>query len=144
MAWVNVIQHNQISNIKGFVFTGWQRFDHFTTLCELFPNAIISLLMSLFALNGQTFNNQIQQKASDLIENKSLIPIEMNNITDIDSIDDNIYPGVALFKLCLQWMFLLKEFNEFKSNQRFNSFDFNFKFYIQCFISVWRELLLHI
>jgi len=67
MAWIQVIDKYKIPNIQGVALTGWQRFDHLTTLCELLPNSIISLLMCLFTLNERTFNEMVHKKLSDFI-----------------------------------------------------------------------------
>ena len=119
LAWTQVIQSNQLS-VEGVALTGWQRFDHFTTLCELFPNGLLSLIICLFSLNEKNFNQQIHRNISNFIGNKQLIPIEFNSITDIELIDSDLYPGQTLFKLCIEWMFLVNEFNQLKANQRFD------------------------
>lgn len=36
--------------VRGLVLTGWQRYDHFSTLCELLPAALPSLVFSIAAL----------------------------------------------------------------------------------------------
>jgi hexosaminidase len=119
MAWIEVINKFKISNIEGIVLTGWQRFDHFTTLCELFPNSIISLLMCLFTLNEKTFDQRVHQKASDFLNNRGLLPIEVTNMSEIDSIDSELFPGALFFKLCLKWKLIVQEFHLLKSNPRF-------------------------
>jgi hexosaminidase len=119
MAWIEVINKFTISNIEGIALTGWQRFDHFTTLCELFPNSIISLLMCLFTLNEKTFDQRVHQKASDFLNNRELLPIEVTNMSEIDSIDSELFPGAVLFKLCLKWKLIVEEFHVLKNNPRF-------------------------
>jgi hexosaminidase len=121
LAWIQVIDKFRISNIEGIALTGWQRFDHFTTLCELFPNSITSLLMCLFTLNEKTFDQRVHQKASDFLNNRELLPIEVTNMSAIDSIDSELFPGAVLFKLCLKWKLIAEEFHVLKSNPRFVS-----------------------
>ncbi|XP_014233916.1 hexosaminidase D-like [Trichogramma pretiosum] len=57
---------NKIIEFKGIAFTGWSRYDHYATLCELFPTSIPSLALCLKTwLHG--YNEQTHvQVAKDL------------------------------------------------------------------------------
>lgn len=45
---------------RGIVLTGWQRYDHFAVLCELFPAGIPSLALSLLAVSKGFFNSSLK------------------------------------------------------------------------------------
>ncbi|KAK6622086.1 hypothetical protein RUM44_001893 [Polyplax serrata] len=52
ISWMEIIiTWNHKINFKGIVLTGWQRYDHFSVLCELLPVGIPSLATSLEFLN---------------------------------------------------------------------------------------------
>lgn len=52
-SWMDVISEYQNTiNFKGIFLTGWQRYDHFSVLCELFPVAIPSLVSCMFYLSS--------------------------------------------------------------------------------------------
>lgn len=38
--------------VKGIILTGWQRYNHFSALCELLPVGIPSLVLALHFLNN--------------------------------------------------------------------------------------------
>ncbi|KAF5274021.1 hypothetical protein FQA39_LY01136 [Lamprigera yunnana] len=52
-SWLSIVdQYQDRINFEGFLLTGWQRYDHFAVLCELFPVAIPTLGMCLRLLLG--------------------------------------------------------------------------------------------
>lgn len=50
-SWLRALEdHGQSWPLRGIALTGWQRYDHFATLCELFPASIPSLAANLVYL----------------------------------------------------------------------------------------------
>lgn len=50
LSWLRVMNEkvtNKIVEFKGVAITGWSRYDHFLTLCDLLPEAIPSLVFNL-------------------------------------------------------------------------------------------------
>jgi len=47
-----ISEYHERVNFKGIFLTGWQRYDHFSVLCEIFPVAVPSLVACLLYLNS--------------------------------------------------------------------------------------------
>jgi len=54
-------------NVKGFVLTGWSRYEHFSALCELLPASLPSLVACLQIIGNGTWNAEVIQRVSNLL-----------------------------------------------------------------------------
>ncbi|NXT95316.1 HEXDC Hexosaminidase, partial [Anhinga rufa] len=52
LQWLKVASNSPADVLEGIALTGWQRYDHFSVLCELLPVAIPSLAVCLQALKN--------------------------------------------------------------------------------------------
>lgn len=63
LRWLEVMsQQDRLfkTGLSGIILTGWQRYDHFAVLCELFPVSIPSLALSLTAVAHGFFNSSLR------------------------------------------------------------------------------------
>ena len=83
--------------ISGIVLTGWPRYDHYATLCELLPPAIPSLVLCLAILeNGQRTSEIEELVAQELgfTSARSLKPL----VSDVNGeFEKGCFPGAELF-----------------------------------------------
>ncbi|GIY74528.1 hexosaminidase D [Caerostris extrusa] len=83
ISWLNVLSKYQNEIVfKGFVLTGWQRYDHFAVLCELLPVAIPSLAINLLFLERQMVDNTLFQKARDVLMCDARLTLYTNYSTE--------------------------------------------------------------
>lgn len=55
--WLEIIvRQSKHINFQGVILTGWQRYDHFSVLCELLPSALPSLAINLMVLQSSDYN----------------------------------------------------------------------------------------
>ncbi|XP_063977503.1 hexosaminidase D-like [Diachasmimorpha longicaudata] len=55
--WLEIIDHySDRITFKGVILTGWQRYDHFSILCELLASALPSLAVNLAVLQAKNAN----------------------------------------------------------------------------------------
>lgn len=52
-SWMEIVnQYQERIKFEGIAITGWQRYDHFSVLCELLPVGLPSLAFNLHYLNS--------------------------------------------------------------------------------------------
>ena len=69
LGWEEMLaqSHNQSVLINGYILTGWQRYDHFASLCEFLPVAIPSLKCCLIALQRGKFEREEVEEAKKIL-----------------------------------------------------------------------------
>ena len=71
LGWEEMLSqtHNQSVLINGYILTGWQRYDHFASLCEFLPVAIPTLKCCLIALQRGKFEREEVEEAKKILGN---------------------------------------------------------------------------
>lgn len=122
LGWLSVMseQHDKFKSFRGIVVTGWQRYDHLGTLCELLPAGLPSLVLDLIALKDGHFDATKVFKEFDSIMKCKHSDYFSSESTDLDS-DPFLYdrashcdfPGVSVFKMTRQLSQAIKRVNEY-------------------------------
>ncbi|XP_069916185.1 hexosaminidase D isoform X4 [Oryctolagus cuniculus] len=76
--WLQVAGSAPTDALRGIVLTGWQRYDHFSVLCELLPVGIPSLAACLQLLLHGGFTEDVKTKVENLL---GLSSLEMTDST---------------------------------------------------------------
>nr|XP_054366601.1 hexosaminidase D isoform X4 [Mirounga angustirostris] len=91
--WLQVAASGPADMLQGIVLTGWQRYDHFSVLCELLPVGIPSLAVCLQSLLHGGFAEDVKAKVENFLGISNL------EITDFTSEGAGSFPGSDILAL---------------------------------------------
>ncbi|XP_073415800.1 hexosaminidase D isoform X1 [Dendrobates tinctorius] len=112
--WLEVVQKISHDILQGVAITGWQRYDHFSVLCELLPVGIPSLAVCLVTLKNGAYSEQVAASVQNVLGMSSL---DTENYTCEAS---GSFPGSDVLILITQILFFLKApTQEFLERNRF-------------------------
>jgi len=100
----------------GVAVTGWQRYDHFATLCELLPSGLPSLALDMLAVSKGYFNQSLREPL-DLAMSCPTSPRPMVNLERDSFLWERFspcsFPGSSIFRLMSRLENLEKEFDDY-------------------------------
>ncbi|KAM5216988.1 hexosaminidase D isoform 2-T2 [Hipposideros larvatus] len=96
MQWLQVAACGPADVLQGIVLTGWQRYDHFSVLCELLPVGIPSLAVCLQSLLQGGFAEDVKTRVENFLGIPSL------EITGFSSDGAASFPGSDILALVTQ------------------------------------------
>lgn len=112
--------------IRGIVLTGWSRFDHFSTLCEIFPAAIPSLAICLhtaakgyFDVDSKT-NSIIPSLTCPNAPNDRYLWLDMHLDPNLAAFNRCLFPGSSVFRLINRLSILTSEAHDFINAIKFS------------------------
>jgi len=113
-SWMEIIMEKnlaQIVNFKGIALTGWSRYDHFLTLCDLLPQAVPSIVFNLQTVKHGSLNQFQINTISDSLGCSYQIPWSLEEMRYFNHIQCN-FTGNELYKVVISLEALLPNIKE--------------------------------
>ncbi|KFM82152.1 Hexosaminidase D, partial [Stegodyphus mimosarum] len=107
VAWLTVMseQNSSFQGFRGIALTGWQRYDHFASLCELLPAALPSLVLNLLTVSHGRFDRKIFPQVQEILECSSRVHYHLDLEHDPymwRALGVCFFPGSSVFRLTLR------------------------------------------
>ncbi|KAG1655346.1 Hexosaminidase D [Nymphon striatum] len=119
-AWLQVMdeQKNTVKNFRGIVITGWQRYDHFGTLCETLPVGFPSLILNMLTVTKGYFDESIFHSMKILLQCTSTYNLWRRTDLDEDpylysKLQFCFYPGSQVYQLTKRVSQQVKAVNDY-------------------------------
>lgn len=102
-SWLEILRtiSQKFKTIQGIAFTGWQRYDHYAVLCELFPSGLPSLAMCLRFVNQETVTHADVEFVSKELNFPVPLPINPFICQDIPVCD---FPGSPVYQMTIEFV----------------------------------------
>lgn len=119
VAWLEVMrdQKTKFDSFRGITITGWQRYDHLATLCELLPAGLPSLILNLLTVSQGQHNEDTDKKLLEVLQ------CTMHSTKSIVDLENDPYlwrlgnpcsfPGSAVFRLTQYRHEVIKKVKEY-------------------------------
>eukprot|EP00794_Sanderia_malayensis_P000314 gene314-944_t len=98
LSWLSLVKElpsEASSKIKTIVITGWSRYDHYASLCELLPVALPCLAICLSVIKEERFSMDVHEKVSRDLGYLRPIALEYKPFMQLDDNCGN-FPGSEL------------------------------------------------
>ncbi|XP_076750807.1 hexosaminidase D [Xylocopa sonorina] len=119
--WLEIIhRYSSQINFKGVMLTGWQRYDHFSVLCELLPSAIPSLAVNLAILQAPDLNGALSEVPVSVLQ-----ALQCENIISLSIPEPQYawtkcsYIGSSIYAAILRLFSLTQEVNKMEQDNTF-------------------------
>ncbi|XP_059486138.1 hexosaminidase D-like isoform X2 [Neocloeon triangulifer] len=119
LRWLEVMTNENRKFREGFsgiAVTGWQRYDHFATLCELLPSGLPSLALDMLATSHGYFNHSLRPMIDSSMNcpssPRAIINMERDSFL-WERFSGCAFPGATVFRLMSRLEIYDKEYDEF-------------------------------
>ena len=103
--WMELVDmYKNAIPFRGIALTGWQRFDHFSVLCELLPQAIPSLAVNLMFVTQRKADHNALSKVGQALNCNSYINLDLKYL---DYVNKCSFPGSEFYEIA-QRLHILK------------------------------------
>ena len=112
--WMEVVDmYKSTIPFRGIALTGWQRFDHFSVLCELLPQALPSLAVNLMYINERKADHGALAKVGSLLKCNSFLNLDLKYLEYTNTCD---FPGSSVYETSQKLFILRKDIDNMMRN----------------------------
>ncbi|XP_005096331.1 hexosaminidase D [Aplysia californica] len=111
-AWLETLRSmsQKFKAIQGIAITGWQRYDHYAVLCELFPHGLPCLALCLRFVEQGTLSPTDVEFVGKELEFTTPLPINPFASRDVPACD---FPGSLVYQMTIEFVHAEATINEF-------------------------------